>query len=70
MKLLLRCFLSPIDLSRIINSDKHIQLPAFLSHDAKDLLKNLLKRNHASRLGAGERDAEEIQVDCLYWLKG
>jgi serine/threonine protein kinase len=38
-----------------------IKLPAYLSPHAKDLLKNLLKRNHASRLGAGERDAEEIK---------
>ena len=39
-----------------------IKLPAYLSFEAKDLLKNLLKRNHASRLGAGDRDAEEIKV--------
>jgi len=38
-----------------------IKLPAYLSFEAKDLLKNLLKRNHASRLGAGDRDAEEIK---------
>ena len=44
-----------------------IKLPAYLSPDAKDLLKNLLKRNHASRLGAGERDADEIKV---YYLGG
>jgi serine/threonine protein kinase len=43
-----------------------INLPSFLSPEAKDLLKNLLKRNHASRLGSGEEDAVEIQVLKLY----
>ena len=39
-----------------------INLPSYLSPEAKDLLKNLLKRNHASRLGGGEEDALEITV--------
>ena len=39
-----------------------IRLPTYLSTEAKDLLKKLLKRTPTSRLGAGERDADEIKV--------
>ena len=39
-----------------------ISQPTGVSAEAKDLLKNLLKRNHATRLGSGETDALEIQV--------
>lgn len=39
-----------------------ISLPHHLSAEAKDLLKNLLKRNSVSRLGAGPDDAKEVQV--------
>ena len=50
-----------------------IRLPTYLSQEAKDLLKKLLKRTPTSRLGAGERDAEEIKVstfigNILIWL--
>ena len=39
-----------------------ISLPHHLSAEAKDLLKNLLKRNSVSRLGAGPDDSKEVQV--------
>ena len=39
-----------------------ISQPTGVSAQAKDLLKNLLKRNHLTRLGSGERDALDIQV--------
>ena len=42
-----------------------INLPSYLSPEAKDLLKNLLKRNHSSRLGGGEGDSLEIQVGII-----
>ena len=42
-----------------------ISQPTGVSAQAKDLLKNLLKRNHLTRLGSGERDALDIQV-CLF----
>ena len=39
-----------------------ISLPHHLSAEAKDLLKNLLKRNSVSRLGADPDDSKEVQV--------
>ena len=42
-----------------------ISQPTGVSAQAKDLLKNLLKRNHLTRLGSGERDALDIQV-CFF----
>ena len=41
-----------------------ISQPTGVSAEAKDLLKNLLKRNHATRLGGGEGDALEVQVSA------
>ncbi|CAD8056077.1 unnamed protein product [Paramecium sonneborni] len=38
---------------------KDIEIPSYLSEEAIDLLKNLLKRNPEERLG-GQRDAQEI----------
>uniref|UniRef100_A0A8C6X732 non-specific serine/threonine protein kinase n=1 Tax=Naja naja TaxID=35670 RepID=A0A8C6X732_NAJNA len=39
-----------------------LNLPPYLTQEARDLLKKLLKRNAASRLGAGPGDAGEVQV--------
>ena len=38
-----------------------LHLASFLSNDAKDLLKKLLKRNAVVRLGAGADDYKEVQ---------
>uniref|UniRef100_A0A8C5SUI2 non-specific serine/threonine protein kinase n=1 Tax=Laticauda laticaudata TaxID=8630 RepID=A0A8C5SUI2_LATLA len=38
-----------------------LNLPPYLTQEARDLLKKLLKRNAASRLGAGPGDAGEVQ---------
>ncbi|MGH0155266.1 UNVERIFIED_CONTAM: hypothetical protein FKN15_028968 [Acipenser sinensis] len=38
-----------------------LNLPPYLTQEARDLLKKLLKRNASSRLGAGPGDATEIQ---------
>ncbi|CAD6187995.1 unnamed protein product [Caenorhabditis auriculariae] len=38
-----------------------LTLPAYLSHEARDLIKRLLKRHVETRLGAGPTDAEEIK---------
>uniref|UniRef100_A0A7M4EY42 Ribosomal protein S6 kinase n=2 Tax=Crocodylia TaxID=1294634 RepID=A0A7M4EY42_CROPO len=38
-----------------------LNLPPYLTQEARDLLKKLLKRNAASRLGAGSGDAGEVQ---------
>jgi len=50
-----------------------ISQPTGVSAEAKDLLKNLLKRNHATRLGSGETDALEIQKHSWFheidWYK-
>jgi len=43
-----------------------IRLPTYLSAEAKDLLKKLLKRTPTSRLGAGEGDAEEIKEHAWF----
>ncbi|XP_011831378.1 PREDICTED: E3 ubiquitin-protein ligase KCMF1-like [Mandrillus leucophaeus] len=39
-----------------------LNLPPYLTQEARDLLKKLLKTNAASRLGAGPGDAGEVQV--------
>ena len=39
-----------------------LKLPNYMSADAKSLLKSLLQRNPAKRLGSGRGDAEEIKV--------
>uniref|UniRef100_A0A3B3Q9M4 non-specific serine/threonine protein kinase n=1 Tax=Paramormyrops kingsleyae TaxID=1676925 RepID=A0A3B3Q9M4_9TELE len=39
-----------------------LNLPPYLTQEARDLLKKLLKRNASSRLGAGPGDATEVQV--------
>jgi len=50
-----------------------ISLPHHLSAEAKDLLKNLLKRNSVSRLGAGPDDSKEVQRHSWFrdidWVK-
>lgn len=38
-----------------------LTLPAYLSNEARDLIKKLLKRHVDTRLGAGQSDAEEIK---------
>uniref|UniRef100_A0A0N5AB29 Ribosomal protein S6 kinase n=1 Tax=Syphacia muris TaxID=451379 RepID=A0A0N5AB29_9BILA len=38
-----------------------LSLPAYLSSEARDLIKRLLKRHVETRLGAGPEDAEEIK---------
>ncbi|PAV82655.1 hypothetical protein WR25_05871 isoform B [Diploscapter pachys] len=52
-----------------------LTLPAYLSPEARDLIKRLLKRHVDTRLGAGPDDAEEIKAhpyfrhlrwDCVY----
>ncbi|KAI6214598.1 hypothetical protein M3Y94_00287300 [Aphelenchoides besseyi] len=43
-----------------------LNLPAYLSHEAKDLIKNLLKRRMDARLGAGPTDAMEIKKHAFF----
>lgn len=41
-------------------------LPLYLTQEARDLLKKLLKRNVASWLGAGPGDAGEVQAHPFF----
>ena len=43
-----------------------LNLPPYLTQEARDLLKKLLKRNAASRLGAGPADAGEVQAHPFF----
>ncbi|XP_062363215.1 ribosomal protein S6 kinase beta-1 isoform X4 [Cinclus cinclus] len=43
-----------------------LNLPPYLTQEARDLLKKLLKRNAASRLGAGPGDAGEVQAHAFF----
>ena len=43
-----------------------LYLPPYLTADAKDVLKRLLKRHAHNRLGSGKTDAEEIKVGVHY----
>ncbi|XP_026047869.1 ribosomal protein S6 kinase beta-1 isoform X1 [Astatotilapia calliptera] len=43
-----------------------LSLPPYLTHEARDLLKKLLKRNASSRLGAGAGDAAEVQGHTFF----
>ncbi|XP_040857430.1 ribosomal protein S6 kinase beta-1 isoform X3 [Ochotona curzoniae] len=43
-----------------------LNLPPYLTQEARDLLKKLLKRNAASRLGAGPGDAAEVQAHPFF----
>uniref|UniRef100_A0A8C5H207 Ribosomal protein S6 kinase n=1 Tax=Gouania willdenowi TaxID=441366 RepID=A0A8C5H207_GOUWI len=43
-----------------------LSLPPYLTQEARDLLKKLLKRNASLRLGAGAGDAAEVQVICSH----
>ncbi|XP_064424984.1 ribosomal protein S6 kinase beta-1 [Latimeria chalumnae] len=43
-----------------------LNLPPYLTQEARDLLKKLLKRNAASRLGAGPGDAEEVKAHPFF----
>ncbi|KAK1139627.1 ribosomal protein S6 kinase beta-1 [Acipenser oxyrinchus oxyrinchus] len=43
-----------------------LNLPPYLTQEARDLLKKLLKRNASSRLGAGPGDATEIQTHPFF----
>ncbi|XP_037656156.1 ribosomal protein S6 kinase beta-1-like isoform X4 [Choloepus didactylus] len=43
-----------------------LNLPPYLTQEARDLLKKLLKRNAASRLGAGPGDAGEVQAHPFF----
>lgn len=43
-----------------------LSLPPYLTQEARDLLKRLLKRNASSRLGAGAGDATEVQAHPFF----
>ncbi|CAB55075.2 Ribosomal protein S6 kinase beta [Caenorhabditis elegans] len=43
-----------------------LTLPAYLSNEARDLIKKLLKRHVDTRLGAGLSDAEEIKSHAFF----
>uniref|UniRef100_A0A8C6SM55 Ribosomal protein S6 kinase n=1 Tax=Neogobius melanostomus TaxID=47308 RepID=A0A8C6SM55_9GOBI len=43
-----------------------LNLPPYLTQEARDLLKRLLKRNASSRLGAGAGDATEVQTHPFF----
>ncbi|KAL2095253.1 hypothetical protein ACEWY4_009972 [Coilia grayii] len=43
-----------------------LNLPPYLTHEARDLLKKLLKRNASLRLGAGPGDASEVQAHPFF----
>uniref|UniRef100_A0A671NY89 Ribosomal protein S6 kinase n=1 Tax=Sinocyclocheilus anshuiensis TaxID=1608454 RepID=A0A671NY89_9TELE len=43
-----------------------LNLPPYLTQEARDLLKRLLKRNASSRLGAGSGDATEVQTHPFF----
>uniref|UniRef100_A0A1I7SZ61 Ribosomal protein S6 kinase n=1 Tax=Caenorhabditis tropicalis TaxID=1561998 RepID=A0A1I7SZ61_9PELO len=43
-----------------------LTLPAYLSNEARDLIKKLLKRHVDTRLGAGASDAEEIKAHPFF----
>ncbi|XP_069767081.1 ribosomal protein S6 kinase beta-1 isoform X4 [Narcine bancroftii] len=43
-----------------------LNLPPYLTHEARDLLKKLLKRNASSRLGAGVGDATDVQAHPFF----
>ncbi|KPP63007.1 ribosomal protein S6 kinase beta-1-like [Scleropages formosus] len=45
-----------------------LNLPPYLTQEARDLLKKLLKRNASSRLGAGPGDASEVQSHLFFRL--
>ncbi|KAG8122643.1 hypothetical protein E2320_018153, partial [Naja naja] len=47
-----------------------LNLPPYLTQEARDLLKKLLKRNAASRLGAGPGDAGEVQASKIISKRG
>ena len=50
-----------------------LNLPSYLTQEARDLIKKPLKRNAASCLGAGLGDAREVQVHpffiCINWVR-
>lgn len=49
----------------IVENEKlqsRLTLPAYLSPEARDLIKRLLKRHVETRLGAGIEDAAELKV--------
>lgn len=43
-----------------------LTLPPFLSPEARDLIKRLLKRHVETRLGAGPEDAQEIKQHLFF----
>uniref|UniRef100_A0AC35TH39 Ribosomal protein S6 kinase n=1 Tax=Rhabditophanes sp. KR3021 TaxID=114890 RepID=A0AC35TH39_9BILA len=43
-----------------------LTLPPYLSQEARDLIKRLLKRNMETRLGSGPTDAEELMVHPFF----
>ncbi|XP_003744528.1 ribosomal protein S6 kinase beta-1 [Galendromus occidentalis] len=43
-----------------------LNLPPYLTPDAKDLLRRLLRRQVGQRLGAGQGDAEDIKVHAFF----
>uniref|UniRef100_A0A671LHS5 Ribosomal protein S6 kinase n=1 Tax=Sinocyclocheilus anshuiensis TaxID=1608454 RepID=A0A671LHS5_9TELE len=49
-----------------------LNLPPYLTQEARDLLKKLLRRNASTRMGAGPRDALDVQVSglmiCVFFL--
>ena len=55
----------------IVENEKlqsRLTLPAYLSPEARDLIKRLLKRHVETRLGAGIEDAAELKVrrECAW----
>lgn len=46
-----------------------LTLPAYLSNEARDLIKKLLKRHVDTRLGAGPSDAEEIKAHPFFKMQ-
>uniref|UniRef100_A0A8C1ZAI5 non-specific serine/threonine protein kinase n=1 Tax=Cyprinus carpio TaxID=7962 RepID=A0A8C1ZAI5_CYPCA len=43
-----------------------LNLPPYLTQEARDLLKKLLRRNASTRMGAGPRDALDIQAHSFF----
>ncbi|KAK8771879.1 hypothetical protein V5799_024877, partial [Amblyomma americanum] len=43
-----------------------LNLPPYLTPDARDLLRKLLRRNVLQRLGSGPRDAQDIKVHPFF----
>ena len=55
-------------LSCTIDTLCSVTLPPYLSREAKDILKKLLKRHPPNRLGSGETDAAKLKVSIIWKL--